>query len=68
MLRRIPTRTELKMEDIQDFKQKKEEHDRNKNDSKSILGSSLNAGDSGGKISQESIHQRIGYDPRPKMN
>lgn len=68
MLRRIPTRTELKMEDIQDFKQKKEEHDRNKNDSKNILGSSLNVGDSGGKISQETIHQRIGYDPRPKMN
>ncbi len=68
MLRRIPTRTELKMEDIQDFKQKKEEHDRNKNDSKNILGSSLNVGDSGGKNSQETIHQRIGYDPRPKMN
>jgi len=56
------------MEDIQDFKQKKEEHDRNKNDSKNILGSSLNVGDSGGKNSQETIHQRIGYDPRPKMN
>jgi hypothetical protein len=67
MLRRIPTRTELKMEDIQDFKQKKDEHDR-KNESKNILGSSLNVVDSGGKVSQDTIHQRIGYDPRPKMN
>ena len=65
MIRRIPTRSDLKMDDIQDFKQKKDELDKK---NKNILGSSPSVIDSGGKITQDSIHQRIGFDPRPKMN
>jgi len=75
MIRRNPTRIELKMEDIQDFKAKKEELDRKNqsSSSKNILGSSLNSSsavvpDLGTKMSQDTVHYRIGYNPKPKMN
>jgi len=70
MIRRNPTRIELKMEDIQEYKDMKESEE-TKTHSKNILGSSPNSSEIAGvapKASLETIHSRIGYNPRPKLN
>jgi anaphase-promoting complex subunit 12 len=72
MLRRPPTRLELKMEDIQEYEQAKRDLD-NKKGRANIFGASpaqgAGAASANGaekapaKSRTEQIHERIGYDP-----
>lgn len=73
MIRRNPTRIELKLDDIQEYEQIKREMDAKKLAAKNNL---LGASPSGpghevgptAKTNTEIIHERIGYDPKPKVS
>lgn len=75
MIRRNPTRIELKMEDIQEYEKiKKERESRKLAQKNSLLGVSP-AGHQPSDIvpapakhTLDTIHQRIGFDPTPRLN
>jgi anaphase-promoting complex subunit 12 len=72
MIRRDPTRIELKLDDIQEYEQLKREMDAKRQAAKNnLLGASPSdtAKDTFvAKTSTEIIHERIGYDPKPKVS
>ncbi|KAG9281830.1 anaphase-promoting complex subunit CDC26 [Astyanax mexicanus] len=76
MLRRKPTRLELKLDDTEEFEGVKKELESRKKqrDEVDVVGvptSSEMSGASGGaegKTREQMIHERIGYKPHPKPN
>jgi anaphase-promoting complex subunit 12 len=84
MMRRDPTRIELKLDDIQEYELMKREMDNRKAKNgpfgKETTGNSPNNEESKnnimddknseetGKNRTEAIHRRIGYDPNPRMS
>lgn len=72
MIRRDPTRIELKLDDIQEYEQLKREMEAKKLAAKNnLLGSSPTAPTPDAvplktKTRTDIIHERIGYDPKPK--
>ncbi|KAL7834784.1 hypothetical protein SRHO_G00290310 [Serrasalmus rhombeus] len=76
MLRRKPTRLELKLDDMEEFESVKKELESRKKqrDEVDVVGvptSSEMSGASGGgegKTREQMIHERIGYKPHPKPN
>lgn len=77
MIRRTPTRIELKMEDITEYEQIKREAEAKKAMAKNnLLGSSPIQGSTQqpepiapalNKPDTATVHQRIGFDPTPKL-
>ena len=78
MIRRNPTRSELKLEDIKEFEQVKRKHDDKKRgqlmfdmspSDTFLAGGSIDGGTIAGtsKTRTEMINERIGYDPTPKV-
>jgi anaphase-promoting complex subunit 12 len=74
MIRRDPTRIELKLEDIQEYEQMKrkmEEEKKQKSNGSPMEASGAIAPDADqhvtSKTRTEIIHERIGYDPAPKI-
>lgn len=75
MIRRDPTRIELKLEDIQEYEQMKrkmEEEKKQKSTGSPMDASGAIAPDAAdhpltSKTKTEIIHERIGYDPAPKI-
>ncbi|XP_062844810.1 anaphase-promoting complex subunit CDC26 [Trichomycterus rosablanca] len=75
MLRRKPTRLELKLDDTEEFESVKKEIESRKKQREEVdvVGVATTsdmsgaAGTSEGKI-REQIHERIGYKPHPKPN
>ncbi|XP_075041550.1 anaphase-promoting complex subunit CDC26-like [Mixophyes fleayi] len=73
MLRRKPTRLELKLDDIEEFesirkdletrKKQREEVDLSASESDTNVPLSMDA-----KTREQTIHDRIGYKPQPKPN
>ncbi|KAG7314844.1 hypothetical protein KOW79_022147 [Hemibagrus wyckioides] len=75
MLRRKPTRLELKLDDIEEFESVKKELESRKKqrDEVDVVGvtpseMSSSVGGSDGKTREQTIHERIGYKPHPKSN
>ncbi|TSL28224.1 Anaphase-promoting complex subunit CDC26 [Bagarius yarrelli] len=74
MLRRKPTRLELKLDDIEEFESVKKELESRKKQRDDVdvvvtpneMSSSV--GGSDGKSREQTIHERIGYKPHPKSN
>lgn len=68
MLRRHPTRIELKLDDLEEFEEKKQE--RKQQQSASTIGAEFKTPDQSAmtpKTKREMIHERIGYDPQPML-
>ncbi|XP_068104797.1 anaphase-promoting complex subunit CDC26 [Hyperolius riggenbachi] len=73
MLRRKPTRLELKLDDIEEFESIRKELENRKKQREEV---DLSVGDSDAAISlsvdsktrEQTIHDRIGYKPQPKPN
>ena len=80
MIRRTPTRIELKLEDISEYEQLKREAEakRAMTQKQNLLGSSPLKDDAGTSSLQVAppqtktdimtLHQRIGFDPMPKLS
>ncbi|CAI5794220.1 anaphase-promoting complex subunit CDC26 [Podarcis muralis] len=73
MLRRKPTRLELKLDDIEEFDgARKELESRRKREEVDVVGGSDGEGALGlstdHKSREQMIHDRIGYKPQPKPN
>ncbi|XP_034991172.2 anaphase-promoting complex subunit CDC26-like [Zootoca vivipara] len=73
MLRRKPTRLELKLDDIEEFDgAHKELESRRKREEVDVVGASDGEGALGlntdHKSREQMIHDRIGYKPQPKPN
>ncbi|KAF4072914.1 anaphase-promoting complex subunit CDC26 isoform X1 [Ictalurus punctatus] len=75
MLRRKPTRLELKLDDTEEFESVKKELESRKKqrDEVDVVGvtpseMSGSVGGSDGKTREQTIHERIGYKPHPKSN
>ena len=76
MIRRTPTRIELKLEDISEYEQLKREAEAKRATSKhNLLGSSPLKEEqiepiapAHTKTDLATMHQRIGFDPTPKLN
>ena len=79
MIRRTPTRIELKLEDISEYEQLKREAEAKRAMAKPhLLGSSPLKDEAGTSSSQvappqtktdiATLHQRIGFDPMPKLS
>jgi len=78
MIRRTPTRIELKLEDISEYEQLKREAEAKRATSKhNLLGSSPLKEEASNnepiapahtKADIATMHQRIGFDPTPKLN
>ncbi|KAF7688520.1 anaphase-promoting complex subunit CDC26 [Silurus meridionalis] len=71
MLRRKPTRLELKLDDTEEFESVKKELESRKKqrDEVDVVGvtpSEMSTSD--GKTREQTIHERIGYKPHPKSN
>ncbi|XP_066466704.1 anaphase-promoting complex subunit CDC26 [Tiliqua scincoides] len=74
MLRRKPTRLELKLDDIEEFEAARKELEGRKKQREDVDG--VGAGDGEGalglnsdhKSREQMIHDRIGYKPQPKPN
>ncbi|KAL7639638.1 UNVERIFIED_CONTAM: hypothetical protein RMT77_010139 [Armadillidium vulgare] len=66
MLRRNPTKIELKLEDIQDFSNKLKENLDSRKTSGNKLSESSTSIEIPIKSRQEVIEERIGYNPKPK--
>jgi anaphase-promoting complex subunit 12 len=75
MIRRNPTRIELKIEDIAEYEQLKRDMDAQRASIKhNLLGSSPveaaatpHVAPAPNRPDKETIHNRIGYDPKPKL-
>ncbi|XP_043913969.1 anaphase-promoting complex subunit CDC26 [Protopterus annectens] len=74
MLRRKPTRLELKLDDIEEFESVKKELESRKKqrDEVDVVGPSEEAGavgmSSNFKSREQMVNERIGYKPHPKTN
>ncbi|XP_026068242.1 anaphase-promoting complex subunit CDC26-like isoform X1 [Carassius auratus] len=77
MLRRKPTRLELKLDDTEEFESVKKELESRKKqrDEVDVVGvatssemSGASGGGTDGKTREQMIHERIGYKPLPKPN
>jgi len=76
MIRRTPTRIELKLEDISEYEQLKREAEAKRATSKHNLLGALKEEASNNepiapahtKADIATMHQRIGFDPTPKLN
>ncbi|KAK3508893.1 hypothetical protein QTP70_013111 [Hemibagrus guttatus] len=73
MLRRKPTRLELKLDDIEEFESVKKELESRKKQRDEVdvvtpSEMSSSVGGSDGKTREQTIHERIGYKPHPKSN
>ena len=79
MIRRTPTRIELKLEDISEYEQLKREAEAKRAMTKPNLLGSSPLKDEAGTSSQQvappqtktdiaTLHQRIGFDPMPKLS
>jgi len=62
MLRRKPTRIELKMDDLDEYKKMKEDKEAN---SRQKVDPNLTPGIYNAKARRDMIYARIGYDPKP---
>jgi len=70
MIRRTPTRIELRIEDISEYNQLKAEMDAKRATAKhNLLGSSpiVEVAPVYVKPDTAAIHERIGFDPKPKL-
>jgi anaphase-promoting complex subunit 12 len=70
MIRRNPTRIELKIEDIAEYNKLKAELEAKRATAKhNLLGSSpiVEAAPAYGRPDVAAVHDRIGYDPKPKL-
>lgn len=68
MIRRSPTRIELKLDDIQEYESMRREQESRKEQHTPSHSSSAETWASGiPKTKQELIHERIGYAPQPRM-
>ncbi len=71
MIRRPPTRIEMKLDDIQEYEKAKKEADARKakagKDAAAASGSGAAAA-AAAKTRKEIIHERIGFDPTPKSS
>jgi len=66
MLRRHPTRIELKLEDLEEFEEKKQERKQQNNASTSDM-ATPDQSNITPKTKRDMIHERIGYDPQPLL-
>jgi anaphase-promoting complex subunit 12 len=68
MIRRSPTRIELKLDDIQEYESMRREQESRKEQQSENHSSSVEPWAPGvSKTKQEIIHERIGYVPQPRM-
>jgi anaphase-promoting complex subunit 12 len=65
MIRRSPTRIELKLDDIQEYESMRREQESRKEQQSENHSSSVEPWSP--KTKQEIIHERIGYVPQPRM-
>jgi hypothetical protein len=74
MIRRDPTRIELKLDDIQEFERRKQDLEAERIKAGHVLPLAQNHQkqsaeiDDPKKTRSEMIHARIGFDPTPKIN
>jgi len=61
MIRRSPTRIEMRLDDLQEYEEIRKAHEAKKDPEKK---SSMNPPAWGGKVPQSEIHERIGYIPQ----
>lgn len=67
MIRRSPTRIELKLDDIQEYDAMRREQESRKEQQTENRSTTEPWGPTVTKTKQEIIHERIGYVPQPRM-
>ena len=67
MIRRDPTRIELKLDDIQEFERRKQELEAERIKRGLVQPQASTQADDQKKTRIEIIHSRIGFDPAPKV-
>ena len=67
MIRRSPTRIEMRLDDLQEYEEIRKAHEAKKDPEKKSSSSSMNPPAWGGKIPQSEIQERIGYVPQQQQ-